>query len=97
MTGGLSRQSSRTLLYQFAEKPKALPFRGTLRAEESLFSWVSSTERFLTSFGMTPKPLLPQTVRIELHNNIPAGCKYSLHPSVSRKYIRYLVHRSYFV
>ena len=35
-----------------------IPFtvnRGTLRAEESLFSWVSSTEGFLTSFGMTTK------------------------------------------
>src|ERR1700687_2927478 len=40
---------------QAAEKLKTLSFRGTLRAEESLFSCVSNTERFLTSFGMTGK------------------------------------------
>jgi hypothetical protein len=36
-----------------AEKPKTLSFRGTLRAEESLFSRVQIEERFLASLGMT--------------------------------------------
>ena len=39
---------------QAAEKLKTLSFRGTLRAEESLFSWVLNKERFLASLGMTP-------------------------------------------
>jgi hypothetical protein len=30
-----------------------LSFRGTLRAEESLFSWALIKERFLASLGMT--------------------------------------------
>jgi hypothetical protein len=38
---------------QAAEKLKLLSFRGALRAEESLFSCVSSKERFLASLGMT--------------------------------------------
>jgi len=38
---------------QAAEKLNILSFRGTLRAEESLFSWVSIKERFLASLGMT--------------------------------------------
>jgi hypothetical protein len=38
---------------QAAEKLAFLSFRGALRAEESLFSWVSIKERFLVSLGMT--------------------------------------------
>jgi hypothetical protein len=38
---------------QAAEKVKLLSFRGTLRAEESLFYWASIKERFLASLGMT--------------------------------------------
>ena len=38
-----------------AGKLKTVSFRGTLRAEESLFSRISNPERFLTSFGMTSK------------------------------------------
>jgi hypothetical protein len=38
---------------QAAEKVTILSFRGALRAEESLFSWVSIKERFLASLGMT--------------------------------------------
>jgi hypothetical protein len=32
---------------------KFLSLRGVLRAEESLFSWVSIKERFFASLGMT--------------------------------------------
>src|SRR5258708_14651917 len=39
-------------------KFKYLSFRGMLFAEESLFSWHSKPERFLTSFGMTATALL---------------------------------------
>jgi len=38
---------------QVAEKLNFLSFRGTLRAEESLFLWFSIEERFLVSLGMT--------------------------------------------
>jgi hypothetical protein len=38
-----------------AEKLNFLSFRGALRAEESLFSWVSIKERFLASLGMTKR------------------------------------------
>jgi hypothetical protein len=40
---------------EFAEKLKTPSFRGTLRAEESLFSWIQTKEGFLTPFGMTIK------------------------------------------
>jgi hypothetical protein len=46
---------------QVAEKGKNAPFRGTLRAEESLFSWRLRKERFLTSFGMTIKGIFSAT------------------------------------
>ena len=36
---------------QLAEKLKFLSFRGALRAEESLFLWLSITERLLASLG----------------------------------------------
>src|SRR5258706_1414485 len=39
-------------------KFKYSSFRGMLFAEESLFSWHSKPERFLTSFGMTATALL---------------------------------------
>jgi hypothetical protein len=39
---------------QAAEKLNILSFRGTLRAEESLFSRVSITERFLAEFIPIP-------------------------------------------
>ena len=35
-----------------AEKHNILSFRGTLRAEESFFSWVSIKESFLASLEM---------------------------------------------
>jgi hypothetical protein len=55
--------NSNTYAWQSAEKLKILSFRGTVRAEESLFSWVLNKERFLASprreasvraLGMTP-------------------------------------------
>jgi hypothetical protein len=51
---------------QLAEKLKALSFRGTLRAEESLFCWHPNPERFLTSFGMTAIGTFPQAVKPNL-------------------------------
>jgi hypothetical protein len=38
---------------QVAEKFKFLSFRGALRAEESLFSWAQTEERFFASLRMT--------------------------------------------
>src|SRR6266699_4432541 len=53
---------------EVAEKLKTLSFRGTLRAEESLFSCVSSAERFLTSFGMTIKDTFSAASKAATHN-----------------------------
>jgi hypothetical protein len=46
------QQAYRFAAVQAAEKLKTLSFRGTLRAEESLFSWVLNKDRFLASLGM---------------------------------------------
>src|ERR1700687_6510163 len=80
----VSRQGLKPLFFrslnvaaeQFAEKLKTLSFRGTLRAEESLFSRVSNTERFLTSCGMT-------TIETFSANCLAAGVRKACSPRVT--------------
>jgi hypothetical protein len=43
-----------------------LPFRGTLRAESSLFTSVSIEERFLASHEMIKKSSFPQSVKSKI-------------------------------
>src|ERR1700675_1769288 len=56
-------------LTSFRKKTQTLSFRGTPRAEESLFFCVSSTERFLTSFGMTTKGNYSATCKTTPHKD----------------------------
>ena len=55
--GGLPRSESRRQAdrgegFTVCGKMEFLSFPGALRAEESLFSWVSIKERFLASLGI---------------------------------------------